>query len=92
MQRENKLRNALQDAMDYDILNTWATQWTWRDKPEKSMTKAIKLNGVEYLYSVCAGRLYKLRDSGLPCAGMVQIEVKRGTAAFNRVLDAIIAA
>lgn len=56
------------------------------------MTKAIKLNGVEYLYSICAGRLYKPRDSGLPSAGMVQIEVKRGSATFNRVLNALIAA
>lgn len=56
------------------------------------MSKAIKLNGVEYIYYVRTGVMYKLRESGLPCAGMVQIEVKNGSAIFNRVLDALAAA
>jgi hypothetical protein len=56
------------------------------------MEKNITLNGVEYLYSVCAGRLYKVRPSGLPAAGPVLTEVKKGSATFVRVLDAIIAA
>lgn len=61
-------------------------------KRENKMEKTIIINGTEYLYSICAGRLYKVRPSGLPSAGPVLTEVKKGSATFSRVLDALIAA
>jgi len=56
------------------------------------MTKEITLNGTEYVLYVHTLKLFRLKNSGLPCAGMVRSLVKTGSREFNRVLAAFQAA
>jgi hypothetical protein len=55
------------------------------------MSKSININGVDYLYYVVSGELFRLRASGLPAAGAVRSLVKSGSREFNRVYAALVA-
>lgn len=56
------------------------------------MSKEITINGVNYIFYVRPGRLVRCKPSGLPNAGAICSDVKRGSAEFKRVIDALIAA
>ncbi len=56
------------------------------------MNKSITINGIDYVFYVRTGELFRLRPSGLPAAGYIRSLVKSGSREFKRVFAAIEAA